>query len=167
MNTVIIAVIVVGSIGLFIGIFLSLASVKFKVEVNEDEEKIRAVLPGNNCGACGYPGCDGLACAIAKKEAPINQCPVGGIEVAQKIGKILHLEVEDHVHLVAYVKCKGTCDKIKTQYQYDGIHDCLSAAVIPGSGDKKCRFGCVGYGSCVKACAFDAIHVIDGVAQVD
>ena len=84
MNTVIIAVIVVGSIGLFIGIFLSLASVKFKVEVNEDEEKIRAVLPGNNCGACGYPGCDGLACAIAKKEAPINQCPVGGIEVAQK-----------------------------------------------------------------------------------
>ena len=56
MNTVIIAVIVVGSIGLFIGIFLSLASVKFKVEVNEDEEKIRAVLPGNNCGACGYPG---------------------------------------------------------------------------------------------------------------
>ena len=86
MNTVIIAVIVVGSIGLFIGIFLSLASVKFKVEVNEDEEKIRAVLPGNNCGACGYPGCDGLACAIAKKEAPINQCPVGGNEVAKKIG---------------------------------------------------------------------------------
>ena len=167
MNTVIIAVIVVGSIGLFIGIFLSLASVKFKVEVNEDEEKIRAVLPGNNCGACGYPGCDGLACAIAKKEAPINQCPVGGNEVAKKIGEILHLEVEENTHLVAYVKCKGTCDKIQRQYQYDGIHDCLSAAVVPGSGDKKCRFGCMGYGSCVKTCAFDSIHVIDGVAQVD
>ena len=104
---------------------------------------------------------------LLKKEAPINQCPVGGNEVAKKIGEILHLEVEENTHLVAYVKCKGTCDKIQRQYQYDGIHDCLSAAVVPGSGDKKCRFGCMGYGSCVKACAFDAIHVIDGVAQVD
>ena len=54
----------------------------------------------------------------------------------------MHLEVENHVHLVAYVKCKGTCDQIQTQYQYDGIHDCLSAAIVPGSGDKKCRFSC-------------------------
>lgn len=92
---------------------------------------------------------------------------MGGEEVAKKIGEIMHLEVENHVHLVAYVKCKGTCDQIQTQYQYDGIHDCLSAAIVPGSGDKKCRFGCIGYGSCVKACAFDAIHIIDGIAQVD
>ena len=68
MNTVIIAVIVVGSIGLFIGIFLSLASVKFKVEVNEDEEKIRAVLPGNNCGACGYPDVMALHVQLLKKK---------------------------------------------------------------------------------------------------
>ena len=163
----IISILVVGIIGLLIGILLSLASIKFEVKVDENEEKIRAVLPGNNCGACGYPGCDGLACAIAKKEAPINQCPVGGEEVAKKIGEIMHLEVENHVHLVAYVKCKGTCDQIQTQYQYDGIHDCLSAAIVPGSGDKKCRFGCIGYGSCVKACAFDAIHIIDGIAEVD
>ena len=138
----IISILVVGIIGLLIGILLSLASIKFEVKVDENEEKIRTVLPGNNCGACGYPGCDGLACAIAKKEAPINQCPVGGEEVAKKIGEIMHLEVENHVHLVAYVKCKGTCDQIQTQYQYDGIHDCLSAAIVPGSGDKKCRFGC-------------------------
>ena len=100
----IISILVVGIIGLLIGILLSLASIKFEVKVDENEEKIRAVLPGNNCGACGYPGCDGLACAIAKKEAPINQCPVGGEEVAKKIGEIMHLEVENHVHLVAYVK---------------------------------------------------------------
>ena len=90
----IISILVVGIIGLLIGILLSLASIKFEVKVDENEEKIRAVLPGNNCGACGYPGCDGLACAIAKKEAPINQCPVGGEEVAKKIGEIMHLEVE-------------------------------------------------------------------------
>lgn len=80
----IISILVVGIIGLLIGILLSLASIKFEVKVDENEEKIRAILPGNNCGACGYPGCDGLACAIAKKEAPINQCPVGGEEVAKK-----------------------------------------------------------------------------------
>ena len=166
-TAIIFAAVVVGGVGILIGFFLGVSGEKFKVEVDEREVAVTEALPGNNCGACGYPGCDGLACAIAKKEAPINQCPVGGIEVAQKIGKILHLEVEDHVHLVDYVNCMGTCDKIQRQYQYDGIHDCLSAAVVPGSGDKKCRFGCMGYGSCVKACAFDAIHVIDGVAQVD
>ena len=120
MTGILYAVAIVGGVGLIIGIALGIAGKFLSVEVDEKEVAIREALPGNNCGACGYPGCDGLACAIAKKEAPINQCPVGGIEVAQKIGKILHLEVEDHVHLVAYVKCKGTCDKIKTQYQYDG-----------------------------------------------
>ena len=72
----------------------------------------------------------------------------------------MHLEVENHVTFSSLCKnVKGTCDQIQTQYQYDGIHDCLSAAIVPGSGDKKCRFGCIGYGSCVKACAFDAIHI--------
>ena len=98
MNTVLIAILVVGSIGLIVGVFLSLASEKFHVQVNENEEKIRADLPGNNCGACGYPACYGLAWAIAKKEAPINQCPVVGNEVAKKIGEILHLEVEENTH---------------------------------------------------------------------
>ena len=79
MNGIMIAALVVGVIGLLIGIVLGVASEKFKVEVDENEEKIRALLPGNNCGACGFPGCDGLAAAIAKKQAPVNQCPVGGM----------------------------------------------------------------------------------------
>lgn len=162
-----ISILVVGSIGLIVGIFLSLASYKFEVKVDEKEEKIRAVLPGNNCGACGYPGCDGLASAISKKEAPVNQCPVGGQEVAKKIGEIMNLKVYDSVHLVASIKCKGTCNHVTSQYHYEGIHDCLSAAVVPGSGDKKCRYGCIGYGSCEKVCAFNAISIVDGIAQVD
>ena len=167
MNGIIIAALVVGVIGLLIGIVLGVASEKFKVEVDENEEKIRALLPGNNCGACGFPGCDGLAAAIAKKQAPVNQCPVGGIETAKKIGQVMGEEATESVQMTAYVKCKGTCDKVKTQYHYFGIQDCQSAAVVPGAGDKKCSYGCMGYGSCVKACPFDAIHIIDGVAVVD
>lgn len=167
MNDIIIAALVVGIIGLFIGLVLGIASEAFKVKVDENEEKIRALLPGNNCGACGFPGCDGLANAIAKGEAPVNQCPVGGNSVAQKIGEIMGQDVEETVHMTAYVMCKGTCDKAKSQYLYYGINDCQSAAIAPGGGDKKCRYCCLGYGSCVHACPFDAIHIIDGIAKVD
>lgn len=89
MKSIMIATLLVGLIGLFIGIVLGIASEKFKVVVDEKEQKIRSALPGNNCGACGYPGCDGLAHAIAKGEAPSNQCPVGGNEVGAKIASIL------------------------------------------------------------------------------
>lgn len=89
MKSIMIATLLVGLIGLFIGIVLGIASEKFKVVVDEKEQKIRSVLPGNNCGACGYPGCDGLAHAIAKGEAPSNQCPVGGNEVGANIASIL------------------------------------------------------------------------------
>lgn len=167
MNGIMVAALVVGLIGLLIGLVLGVASEKFKVEVDENEEKIRAVLPGNNCGACGFPGCDGLAGAIAKGEAPVNQCPVGGPDVGSLIGAIMGEEAGESVHMTAYVKCKGTCDKAKSQYHYFGIQDCQSASVVPGAGDKKCSYGCMGYGSCVKACPFDAIHIIDGVAVVD
>lgn len=167
MKEIIVATILIGVIGLFIGIVLGIASEKFKVVVDENEQKIRSVLPGNNCGACGYPGCDGLAHAISQGEAPINQCPVGGNEVSKKIALTLHQEVQESTRYTAYVKCKGTCDKITVISDYNGIQDCLSAALVPGKGGKMCNHGCIGYGSCVKACHFDAIHIIDGVARVD
>ena len=72
------ACLVVGVVGLIIGILLGIASKIFAVKVDEKEEKIRALLPGNNCGGCGYAGCDGLATAIVKGEAPASGCPVGG-----------------------------------------------------------------------------------------
>ena len=75
----IIAALVVGGTGLFIGVFLGIAGIKFAVEVDEKEVAVREALPGNNCGGCGFPGCDGLAAAIAKGEAPVNACPVGEI----------------------------------------------------------------------------------------
>ena len=157
----------VGGIGLFIGLFLGGAAIWLRVQTNEKEEAVLELLPGNNCGGCGYAGCDALAKAIAAGEAPANACPVGGAPVGEKIAAILGTTAEAGVKNVAFVRCKGTCDKAKVQYQYAGISDCSKASVLPGGGPKACSYGCMGYGSCVAACQFDAIHVIDGIAQVD
>ena len=92
---IIIAAVLVGGVGLFIGLFLGIAGKKFAVEVDEKEILVREALPGNNCGGCGYPGCDGLAAAIAKREAPVNACPVGGAAAAVKIGEIMGQEAGD------------------------------------------------------------------------
>lgn len=164
---VVIAAVVVAAAGIVVGIGLGLFGEKFKVEVDEKELAIRGELPGNNCGGCGFAGCDALAKAIANGEAAPNTCPVGGAAVGEKIAEILGVTVEEGDKNVAFVKCKGTCDKAQTLYEYSGIHDCREAAVVPGGGPKACSYGCEGFGSCVKACEFDAIHVVNGVAVVD
>ena len=164
---IIIAAAVVGILGILIGIFLGIASEKFKVEVDEKEILVRNELPGNNCGGCGYAGCDALAKAIAAGQAEVGACPVGGASTAEKIGAIMGVAGGTAEKKVAFVKCKGTCDKTKVQYNYSGVDDCKKVSVVPGAGEKACTYGCMGYGSCVKACAFDAIHVVDGVAVVD
>lgn len=167
MTAVLLAAAMVGIVGLIIGLLLGVASEAFKVEVDEKEIAVRACLPGNNCGGCGFPGCDGLAAAIAKGEAPVNGCPVAGAAGAEKIAKIMGVEAGSSEKQVAFVKCAGTCDKAKVRYHYYGNMDCQQASVVPGGGDKACLYGCLGYGSCVKACAFDAIHIVNGVAVVD
>jgi RnfABCDGE-type electron transport complex B subunit len=165
---VIIAAVVVGAVGIIIGVLLGIASEKFKVEVDEREVLVREELPGNNCGGCGYAGCDALAKAIVEGKAAVNQCPVGGSVVGDKIAAIMGVEAGAAEKKVAFVKCKGTCDKTVLKYNYYGTDDCVKIAqAVPGGGDKACSFGCLGSGSCVKACQFDAIHVVDGVAVVD
>ena len=141
---IIIAAIIVGATGIIIGVLLGVASEKFKVEVDEKEILVREELPGNNCGGCGFPGCDGLAKAIAEGTAPVDACPVGGAPCAEKIAAIMGVEAGSSEKMVAFVKCKGTCDKAKSQYNYFGIKDCKMAAVVPGSGDKASSFGCMG-----------------------
>lgn len=166
-TAIIIAALVVGGTGIFLGFFLGIFGEKFKVEVDEREEAILGVLPGNNCGGCGYAGCSGLAVAIAKGEAPVGQCPVGGDPVAAQIGEIMGVSAEGGVKKVAFVKCAGDCEKAKRDYEYTGVEDCAAMAFIPGGGPKSCNYGCLGYGSCVKACPFDAVHIVNGIAVVD
>ena len=168
MAAIVIATITVGIVGILIGVLLGIASEVFKVEVDEKEIQVREALPGNNCGACGYPGCDGLAKAIASGEAKVNQCPVGGQPVAAKIAVIMGVDdVGASEKKVAFVKCKGNCNYTKKLYTYSGLYDCNGAMVVPGAGGKSCEYGCMGYGSCVKACEFDSIHIVDGIALVD
>ena len=166
MNAILIATITVGAIGLLIGILLIMVDKKFKVEVDEKELAVREFLPGNNCGACGFAGCDAMAAAIAKGEAPVNGCPVGGAAGAEQIAKIMGVEAEEAERKVAFVKCSGTSDKAVQKCNYVGIHDC-NAAVGAGISPWACDYGCLGFGSCAAVCPFDAIHVIDGVAVVD
>ena len=149
MTGLLLAAVIIGAIGIVIGVLLGIASEQFKVEVDEKEILVRAELPGNNCGGCGFPGCD------------------GGPAVADKIASIMGVESGGSEKKIAFVKCKGTCDKARVQYNYFGIDDCAKVTVVPGGGEKACTYGCMGYGSCVKACAFDAIHIVDGVAVVD
>lgn len=167
MGEIIIATSVLGGTALIIGIMLGIAGEKLQVEVDEKELKVRELLPGNNCGGCGYPGCDGLASAIAKGEAEVNSCPVGGTNVANKISEVMGVVLEEKEKKVAFVRCGGTCDKSKKKYNYYGIQDCRKAVIAPGGGDKACSYGCLGYGSCVNECLFDAIHIVDGIAVVD
>ena len=166
-KAIITAVLVIAIVGLLIGLFLGIASIIFKVFVDEREEKILGNLPGNNCGGCGYPGCSGLAAAIVKGEAPVNACPVGGEAVGNAIAEIMGVEAETGVKKVAFVKCQGSCDKANTDYNYTGEMDCQMIGFVPNQGPKSCNYGCHGYGSCVKACPFDAIAIVDGVAKVD
>lgn len=166
-SSIVKAAAVVGITGLIIGILLGIAAKVFHVEVDEREIMVRELLPGNNCGGCGFAGCDGLAKAIANGEAPVNGCPVASSSIHDEIGKVMGIAAEKKDRKVAFVKCNGTCDKAEVKYNYYGLQDCKQMAVAPGGGNKACSFGCLGGGSCVRVCEFDAIHIVNGIAVVD
>lgn len=162
-----IAAAIVGGISLLIGLLLGFFGRLFAVETDEREVAVREALPGNNCGGCGYAGCDALAKAIAAGEAPVNACPVGGTAAAEKIGAIMGVEASATQRKVAYVHCAGTCDKAKLSYHYYGAADCRQAACAPGHAGKACATACFGLGTCVATCPANAIRLQDGVAVVD
>ena len=166
MDTILITTLVITVIGLIVGLGLVFTGKKFKVEVDEREVKVREALPGNNCGACGFAGCDAMAAAIVKGDAPVNGCPVGGAKTAEEIAAVMGKEALPSERKVAFVKCKGTCEATKNQAEFFGVRDCKSI-VLNGLRPGECDYGCLGYGTCVSVCPEHAIHVIDGVAVVD
>ncbi len=165
-SAILTATLVIALIGLLIGLLLGAAGKIFAVKTNEAITKVRECLPGNNCGGCGYAGCDALAEAIAKGEAKTNACPVGGAAAAKAISAALGLPEEDFVRKAAYVKCSGSCDKTQFIYNYQGANSCYQVSLAPGRGAKACAYGCLGEGSCAQACSFDAIHILNGRAVV-
>ena len=166
MEIIIITTLVLTAIGLIVGVGLVFTGNKFRVEVDERETAVRECLPGNNCGACGFAGCDAMAAAIVKGEAPVNGCPVGGGPVALKIGEVMGVTAEAEERKVAFVRCKGSCEVTHNQGNYVGIKDCRSA-VLSGINVTECDYGCLGFGSCAAVCPQNAIRVKNGVAEVD
>lgn len=165
-NSILYPILSIGGLGTIFGLGLGFAAIKFKVEQNPKIPLVRDVLPGANCGGCGFAGCDAFASNVVEGNAKVNGCPVGGANVAAKISEILGVEAVDSEKMVAFVKCNGNCDKSNLKYDYYGIKDCNISNDLAG-GPKGCTYGCIGEGSCVKACNFGAISVINGVAKVD
>ncbi|MBQ4418984.1 MAG: RnfABCDGE type electron transport complex subunit B [Synergistaceae bacterium] len=157
-----------GIMGGVFGVVLAVASVIFHVKQDERINKIRAALPGANCGGCGYPGCDGYASGVVNDGASVNKCSVGGAPVAKKIAEIMGVEAGASVPMRAFLKCKGGCKSSPKPANYDGILDCRSAAVVPSGSPNACPFGCLGFGTCEKVCPFGAIKMgDDGLPLID
>ena len=167
MLDILIPVLLLLGIGVVCAAVLTVASIFFAVKEDETALAIRDCLPGANCGACGYSGCDGYAKALAEKSTDkTNLCVPGGDGAAREIAAILGVEAEDVVERVAYVACNGTCDVAPRKCDYQGHQSCLTANMAY-SGDKFCTFACLGHGDCAKVCPQNAISIENEVAKVD
>jgi Na+-translocating ferredoxin:NAD+ oxidoreductase subunit B len=156
-----------GLLALLLGLGLGIAAKIFGVKRDEREEKALEILPGANCGACGYPGCQAFASALVKGEASVAGCPAGGAEARGKLADILGIELEEAVPYKAVVRCAGTKKAAPEKYSYSGVESCLAASLL-ANGPKACQYGCLGFGDCVRSCPFDALSMrADGLPEVD
>ncbi len=157
MTTVYVTLIVLAGLGIVFGIALAIVAAKFSVKVDPKVEKVRDVLPGANCGACSFAGCMGYAEAVVADPAvAVNRCAPGKSAVAEKIAEITGKKAEKVEPRIARVFCQGGTSLSQRKFIYTGVKDC-SAAVLAAGGDKSCEFGCLGYGTCMRACPFGAI----------
>ena len=163
--SIVLAVVLCTVVGALGAVILVAASKFMAVEEDPRIEQITGCLAGANCGGCGYAGCADYAKAIVMDGVACDKCAPGGAKSAAAIGKIMGAEVSA-VAKKAVVQCQGSKDNCKPSYEYKGIQSCAAAAALYG-GPKDCSFACAGFGDCVKACKFDAIHVVNGVAVVD
>jgi len=138
------AVLVLGGIGLTMGLFLAFASKKFEVEIDPNVEKIMDILPGANCGACGYPGCGAYAEAVALEGANPALCAPGGAQVVNDIAALMGGEGADPsaIKQVARVKCQGDNSKTTKVYNLDTEMKTCATATLYFGGDKSCWHGC-------------------------
>lgn len=172
MNFILIAVLVLGAIALIAALVLFGVSKKFAVEEDPRLGQVGEVLPGANCGGCGFAGCSGMAAALVKgaDAGSIDglMCPVGGADVMGKVADLLGMAVANTEPKMAVVRCNGTCENRPRIAEYDGLHTC-AAMNSCGAGETGCGFGCLGCGDCVAACQFGAISINPetGIPEVD
>lgn len=150
-------ILIVGILGLVLGVALSVAAKVFYVEVDPRIEQVEELLPGVNCGGCGFPGCSGYAEAVVTGRAAPNLC-VADPACGAKIAALLGISVEEKIREVAVVRCRGDMSTDNKKYKYLGDISCAEAVIL-AEGPNPCRYGCMAMGTCVKACKFDAIHL--------
>ena len=165
--SIVIPVILVAAIGFVLAVVLTFASKIFFVPVDETVAKLRAELPGANCGACGFAGCDDYANALgADPSVGTGKCPVGGAALAEALAAVLGVEADSSEPQVAVVMCNGHNDAAKTLMEYQGLKTCKAAKQLFG-GLSACPYGCMGLGDCAAACPYGAIQICNGVAVVN
>ena len=153
------AVIVIGVLAFILGFALEFASKKFATEKDEKLVALEAIMPGANCGGCGYAGCQAYAEAVSKGEAEIGKCAPGGKALAENMATIMGVtEIATPEKMVAFVACRGDVNHTELDAKYDGILDCRAASLL-FNGNKGCKAGCLHYGSCKAACPHDAIYI--------
>ncbi len=166
-NEIILPIAALGGLGLILGIGLAVASKLLAVKIDPKIEKVRELLPGANCGACGYPGCDGFAKATSEGVAQIGACTVLSEDDLNEIAQLLGVEAKLGNRRVARVLCRGDEENCASKFEYFGVSDCRAAAMLAG-GPASCRFACVGMLTCAKVCPFDAIYLNEhGIAEVN
>ena len=146
---ILIPILAVTVIGLICAVGLAVASSVMAVKEDTRFTEIRACLPGANCGACGYTGCDGYAKALLEPGTKTNLCVPGADAVAAQIAALLGVEAEDVVEKIAVVQCAGTCEATSVKADYRGIPSCAAAKLFYG-GNGSCIFGCMGFGDCAR-----------------
>ena len=173
---ILIAIALLGGLSLIFGLILAVASKVFYVETDPRLEQLNNCLPCANCGGCGYAGCSSYAEAVLNGETTIDKCASGGNEAAQAMAAIMGVQAVNVTRKVALVRCSGEkgYDKEGNQISgarikanYEGFHNCVAASKVGGRGPLSCKFGCLGYGSCVQQCKYSAISIQNGVAVVD
>ena len=163
---ILIPILGLGLLGLIFGVGLAVASKKFAVQVDPRLEKIHGLLPGSNCGACGGAGCFGFAESLLSGKISVDACRVSEDKIKEQIAKLLGKSLDKKVKKVAVLHCNGGI-KVKNKFLYQGIEDCVAANLFLG-GQKECIWGCLEFGTCVKACPFDAIAMSkDSLPMVD
>lgn len=165
MNAILIAVLTAAVLALIAGLILAVASVVFAVPKDETVEQLKDMLPGANCGACGFSGCEGYAAAMAHEGAAVGLCSPGGEAVAKATGELLGVS-GTVVKKAAVVHCAGCDGLTEKTLDYRGLRSCAAAMKFYGGG-KSCTYGCLGYGDCAAVCDHGAISIENGIAVVN
>ncbi|MCQ2146882.1 MAG: RnfABCDGE type electron transport complex subunit B [Bacteroidales bacterium] len=168
-TTIIWTIVIIAALGLALAVILYFVAEKFKVEEDPRIDLVEKVMPGANCGGCGFAGCRAFADAAVKApNLDNNFCPVGGNETMKKVAAILGYEIKEKAPMVAVVRCNGTCENRPKTNEYDCLQSC-KVLVALYAGDTGCAFGCLGCGDCVAACQFGAISMnpATGLPEVD